>query len=305
MAKIITVINGKGGVAKTTTTKFLIKEALLRNKKVLAIDFDPKQSSLSAGFDITPYPASPKTTSTLTDSERDLQALNAYNGENNLVKIFQGSGRPTPIKTTIDDNLWFLPAAKELEGVANACSSGRDLKLKQYLKSIEKDFDYIFIDTNPGITVLQNNAIIYADILVMPAQAESNAAEGMKTLLGEIASLMEEYDSSKPNSFFIIPSMVIKNSTTHNVVADDFKGIVPHTKTIPILSSKNVEILTAIPLKEVFRKTDLAEGVYFIQDFINLYEPKEKKMFKDEQANSSLAQKSIMSLLKNIADKIL
>lgn len=300
MARIITIINGKGGVAKTTTAKFIVKEALSKGKKVLAIDLDPKQSNLTTGLEQEPYPSAPKAGNIMSDEEREKKAFLAYNGKHNIIKIFQGGGNPNPIHLeSVHENLWFLPAAKELESAANACSSGRDLKLRNFLKSIDKDFDVIVIDTNPGITVLQNNAIVYADVLVMPAQAETNASEGMKTLFSEINSLMEEYDLNKPHDFYILPSMVFKRSTTHSIVLENFEVIGPHVKSLSMLSNKTFEILPSVPSKEVFRKADLAEGVYFVQDYINKFESAEKRAYIKKEENSTLR------ILEEIGNKIL
>jgi chromosome partitioning protein len=281
-AKIIVSINGKGGVGKSTTVKYLIREALKREgAKVLAIDFDPKQSSLSGGFGIAPY------------SEF------SYDGTHNLVKIFQDGELPTPIKTGIYDNLYFLPASKGLEGVANSCSRGKDVRLKMFLKTLEDDFDYIFIDTNPGITSLQNNAILYADTLVMPSQAESNAAHGMQSIFDEINSLMSAYDSIKPREFFIIPSRIKSRSTTHKLIMESFINIPLYKLELDCIKDKHVEVLEPVYEKELIMQADLAEDVFFVQDYINLYNAKERKMYKDNDPQS------ILGALERIGNKIL
>ncbi len=282
IAKIIAIMNGKGGVSKTTSTKFLIKEALKRKgARVLAIDFDPKQSSLSGGFGVEPY------------SEF------SYDGAHNLVKIFQDGELPIPIKTNIHENLYFLPASKGLEGVANSCNRSKDVRLKLFLKTIEQDFDYIFIDTNPGITSLQNNAILYADVIVMPSQAEGNAAAGMQSIFNEINSLMSDYDSIKPREFFVIPSRVKTRSTTHKLIMESFLGIPAYTKTLSYLRDKKVEVLEPIFEKELIMQADLAEGVYFVQDYIEKYDTKERKKYIDKDPQS------ILGVLERIGRRIL
>lgn len=281
-AKIIVSINGKGGVGKSTTLKYLIREALKKaGIKVLAIDFDPKQSSLTSGFGMEPY-------SDFT-----------YDGEHNLVKIFQDGELPIPLKTNFHENLYFLPASKGLEGVANSCSRSKDVRLKLFLKSIENDFDYIFIDTNPGITSLQNNAILYADTLVMPSQAEGNAAHGMQSIFNEINSLMSDYDSIKPSEFYIIPSRVKARSTTHKIIMDNFQSIPLYTKDLNYIKDKHVEVLEPIYEKELIMQADLADDVFFVQDYIELYNSKERKLYKDKDPQS------ILGVLERIGNKIL
>lgn len=303
-AVVIAVTNGKGGVAKTTTAKMLIYELLSRGKKVLAIDMDSKQSNLTIGFGLEPYPNAPKNTDNMSDVDRERQSHLAYGGDHNLVKIFQGGIKPTPFKVSFVDNLWVIPAAKELESVANACPSSKDLRLKQYIKTIENDFDYIIIDTNPGITVLINNAVMYADKLVMPAQAEVNAAEGMKAQLSDVGSLMTEYDTDKPSAIFIVPSMITKRSKTHSLVlADLTNGLEPHIKTIPSLKDKKIFITESVPQRELFRLADLAEGCHFVQEYIIDYDQKERKLHKDDAKNGT--SDGLLTIIQHVTGMII
>lgn len=281
MVKVIAIINGKGGVGKTTATKLLIWEALAKGLRVLAIDLDPKQLSLTTGLGLTPF------------------ELGVFDGMHNIVKIFQSSSSPIPIKSTIHDNLWVLPGAKELEGISNACSNGRDLRLKHFLKSIEDDFDVIFIDTNPGITSLQNNAILCADTLVMPSQPEADAGDGMKILLEYMDSLLGNYESEKSKDFFIIPSLVSVISAAHLFVLKDYAHIPEYFKSLKHLRNRNIKVLEPIYKNENFVKVGLFDGVYFVQDSIRLVDSKQKKLYREKDP------KSVLLCLENIGNAIL
>lgn len=249
-AVVITVLNGKGGVGKTTTTKFLAHEARRMGNKVLLIDLDPKQSNLTKGFNVN--------------------ACSTLDGVNNLALIFQCDSIPDAI--VLDSTLHLIPASKKLESVANYCEKGRDLKLRQYVSKISHMYDYIIIDTNPGIEVLHTNTILASDILVMPVQQAKNAAEGMEQFFHDISRTMSEYESNKPKKFFIIPSMHDKRSQVDQFFLEDYRNITAKVKTMPFLSNKEVVVTDFIPQNTLFKKADAAMS-WSVQDYIRDYGP--------------------------------
>lgn len=303
-AIVIAIENGKGGVGKTTTAKILIYELLKQGHRVLAIDLDPAQSNLTTGFGITPYPAMPTTNSGMEEEDIKSLAFEAYNGEHNLVKIFQGGIKPIPLKVQSVENLWFFPAAKELETVANACSAARDLKLRQFLRTIADEYDYIVIDTNPGITTLINNAVLAADKLVIPIQAENNASNGMSAVLNKIGQTISEYEGfSSLKDLYFVPSMIQKRSSTHKSEMETIEtGLLEFVSSIPGLCDKKAEITDSVYHRELFKAADSAANIYCVQQYIELYDNKERALRKKDIDNGT--NTSVLTILGDIAKQI-
>lgn len=253
-AKVISVINGKGGVAKTTTTRALAYEAAVtHNKKTLVIDFDPVQKNLTLGFKIQP--------------------IKKFGEPYNIAEIFQGDDLVVPMHLShVSENLFFIPASEKLADAASACNKAPIFRLKKLIEKLENEYDFIIIDTNPGIVMLHYNCILASDTLVMPVQTEMNAAEGMKEFFNEIDTTMSEYSSDKPSSFVIVPSMFEKQSTVHNMFLADYGKIVDYAKTLKRLYNKKILQTPVVPKREVVKKADATTDVYFVQDYIDRYE---------------------------------
>lgn len=162
MGRIIAVANQKGGVAKTTTSINLAASLAVAEKRVLLIDFDPQGNTTSGvGVDCD----------TLEGSIYDL-----------LIGRFTFS--ELKIQTEVP-NLDLLPARIDLVGaeVELAGMSGRETILKERLKGIVDEYDYVLIDCPPSLGFLTLNGLTAADALLVPLQCEYYALEGLKLLL--------------------------------------------------------------------------------------------------------------------------
>lgn len=165
MAKIITVVNQKGGVGKTTTTVNLAAGLAVLEKRVLLIDFDP-QGNASSGVGI--------------DKDNvDLQIYDALIGR-------------VPIQNTIlpttTENLWCVPGNINLTGaeIELVHEFAREHKLKEALQPILNDYDFILIDCPPSLGLLTVNAMTASTDVLVPIQCEYYALEGVSQLLTTI-----------------------------------------------------------------------------------------------------------------------
>jgi len=166
MGKVIAIANQKGGVGKTTTSINLSASLAVKDYRVLMIDIDP-QANTSAGVGI--------------DSKRSDHTI--YEVLVNKIDI-----NSTIVKTEVP-NLWLLPSHINLVGaeIELIDMKHRELILKNVLKSIRDDYDFILIDCPPSLGLLTLNALSAADSVLIPVQCEYYALEGLGQLLNTIS----------------------------------------------------------------------------------------------------------------------
>jgi len=171
MGKVISLINQKGGVGKTTTSINLSASLALLNKKVLLIDLDP-QCNATTGIGLNKG-----------EIEKSI-----YNVLNNTAMIEE-----TILKTKYK-NLYVLPANINLAGIdieildqsRNSANFIKAEQLKQHIARIKDRFDYIIIDCPPALGIITTNALTASDSVIIPVQCEFFALEGITQLLKAI-----------------------------------------------------------------------------------------------------------------------
>ncbi len=168
--KIISVINQKGGVGKTTTVINLAAGLSAKGKKILVIDLDP-QGNATTGLG-------------LSNTENTEQTIyNVLNGNKKISEVIQ---------STNFENLNLITSNVDLSGleVETAGDSRRAFKLKDELTAILNDsgalYDYILIDCPPSLSLLTIMALVASDALVVPLQTEFFALEGLTQLMKTI-----------------------------------------------------------------------------------------------------------------------
>ena len=173
MTRIVAVANQKGGVGKTTTAINLAASVASRGYRVLLVDFDP-QGNASSGVG---YPR----------ARVELSVYDALVGEVALADVI----RPTDITT-----LWVAPATTDLVGaeIELITAERRERILADALDEVRSRFDYVVIDCPPSLGMLTLNALVAADGVVVPMQAEYFALEGISSLSSTIERVRAAYN---------------------------------------------------------------------------------------------------------------
>ncbi len=171
MGRVISIVNQKGGVGKTTTAVNLSSALARMNRKVLLVDIDP-QGNASSGLGV------------------DKNGLEAT-----LYDVFVGIfSLSSIIVGTAQNSLWVAPANTDLVGaeVELVGVPGRELVLKNQLERLRSQFDYIFIDCPPSLGLLTLNALVASESVLVPLQSEYYALEGISALMQTITLARQE-----------------------------------------------------------------------------------------------------------------
>ena len=165
MAKIIAITNQKGGVGKTTTSVNLSACVAAEGKRVLVVDADP-QGNTSSGLGVRVKEKTPTVYEVMAGETPIEQAL---------------------CKTAVK-GLMVLPADIRLAGAELELVEleRREYRLKHLLKTIEGDFDFLFVDCPPSLGLLTVNALTAAQRVLIPIQCEYYALEGVSSLMNTV-----------------------------------------------------------------------------------------------------------------------
>lgn len=165
VAKIISLINQKGGVGKTTTAINIATYLANAGKLVLLVDLDP-QGNASSGLGVD-----------IRNLEKGLyHSLVGGEHPRNIIMRAEGSGHD------------ILPSSQDLAGagIELVHFDNREFKLYDVLRQIRTDYDYIIIDSPPSLGLLTINGLVASDEVLIPVQTEYYALEGLSQLLQTI-----------------------------------------------------------------------------------------------------------------------
>lgn len=216
MGKIISIVNQKGGVGKTTTSVNLSVFLAHLGKKVLLVDLDPQANATSGlGFD-----------------HRSLEA-GIYESLIESKPIYE------IIKRTVEPGLKIAPATLNLAGagVELVSLADREFCLTRVLNDVKDEFDYIIIDGPPSLGLLTVNSLCASDEVIIPIQSEYYALEGLSQLL-ETINLVQENLKPELKIMGALITMFDKRNKLSGAVMNElyqyfpnkiFRSIIPRT----------------------------------------------------------------------------
>lgn len=213
MSKVITVINQKGGVGKTTTCVNLGIGLADKGKKVLLIDADP-QGSLTA---------------CLGYREPDNIEITLSTVMGNIINdipVLSGDGI-----LHYSDKVDLLPANIELSGLEISIINvmRREMIMSEYLDIVRERYDYILIDCMPALSMITINALACADSILIPVQAAYLPIKGLQQLFQTIGKVKKQINPKLKIEGILVTMMDARTNFAKDIVAllkDTYGGIV-------------------------------------------------------------------------------
>ncbi|MBN7576513.1 MULTISPECIES: ParA family protein [Clostridium] len=221
--KVICIFNQKGGVGKTTTNINLCAYLAMEGYRVLTIDIDP-QGNTTSGLG-------------LDKSNLDLSIYD--------VLISDTTMKESIVRSDLVQNLYISPSTMELAGaeVELINRSDRENIMKNKLKEVESEYDYVFIDCPPSLGVLTINALTCSDSVLIPIQCEFYALEGVSQLINTI-QLVKKSLNKKLEIEGVVMTMFDYRTNLSNEVLKEVKKYFKN-KVYEATISRNVRLAEA------------------------------------------------------------
>lgn len=196
--KVVALANQKGGVGKTTTALNLAAALAQRKKRVLLVDSDP-QGNATSGAGVS--------------ARQGNTVYQCYLGQVEASLCVQ----PCSLK-----GLWLLPASIDLVGVEVelVAMAQREKKLKQALRPLFGQYDYIFIDCPPSLGILTLNSLTAADSVLIPLQCEYFALEGLALLVQTIRKIKKNFNRDLFIEGLLLTMYDRRNRLTYSVAKE-------------------------------------------------------------------------------------
>lgn len=232
--RIISIINQKGGVGKSTTAVNLAAALGELGKKILIVDFDPQGNS----------------TSGLGIEKEELEQcvydalLNDVPAENLLIQANC-------------NNVTVIPATIQLAGaeIELVSAMARETRLKELLEPVQENYDFVFIDCPPSLGLLTINALTAADSVLIPIQCEYYALEGVTKLLESMRMVKSKINKGL-EVFGVLLTMYDSRTSLANQVVDEvkqyfgdkvFNTLIPRTVKISEAPSFGMSVIQYAP----------------------------------------------------------
>ncbi len=219
MSKIISIANQKGGVGKTTTAVNLCASLALAGCRTLLVDIDP-QSNATSGL-----------------------GLKNSSMENSVYELLIGSKEPQScISETEVNNLYIIKSNINLVGVEIELvgMESREYILKNRLAGIKEQFDFVFIDCPPSLSLITLNSLVASDSVLIPVQCEYYALEGLTLLLNTIKMVKTRLNQRLEIEGYLLTMFDTRLKLSHQVAQEMEKYFTDKVYAVKVM--RNIKI---------------------------------------------------------------
>ena len=198
MGRVVAIANQKGGVGKTTTAINLGAALAAFDRKIAIIDFDPQANATSG-----------------------LGRSGHHNGAN-AYEVLLGADPRLALQETGFPNLSLLPSARDLVGaeIELVNQDGRENRLRNAIESIRQEYDFVFIDCPPSLSLLTVNALTAADSVLIPLQTEYFALEGLSELMESVDRVRHSFNPGLEIEGILLTMFDERTNLARQVLAD-------------------------------------------------------------------------------------
>lgn len=199
MGKIISICNQKGGTGKTTTAVNLAAALAECGRKVLIVDADP-QGNATSGIGVN-------------KNELKISVYELF--------LSKAQAQEVIVKTAYS-NLDIIPCNINLTGaeIELVGAISRETRLKKALKTIQDNYDFIFIDSPPSLGLLTLNTLVASDSIIVPIQCEFYALEGVSQLMNTINLVRDGLNPSLGIEGVLLTMADFRTNLTNEVIQE-------------------------------------------------------------------------------------
>lgn len=245
MCRVIVVCNQKGGVAKTTSTVNLGIGLVKEGKKVLLIDADP-QGSLTASLGYVEPDELKTTLATIM-----------------MAVINEEEIRPTDGFLHHKEGVDILPGNIELSALEVIMGNvmSRELIMKEYVEQLRERYDYILIDCMPSLGMITINALVSADLVLIPVQAAYLPVKGLQQLIKTISMVKRRLNRKLQIQGILLTMVDFRTNyakdiasrvhETYGAEIEIFHTVIPFSVKAAEASAEGISILTYCPGNKV------------------------------------------------------